>query len=210
MKSVKKKADSPTVGCTDLKAYLKSSGYIDSNHPAVAKKAADLANGLKNDIEIAEACFYFVKDSIKHSWDYRLNPVTCKASDVLLYGTGYCYSKSHLLAALLRANGIPSGLCYQRLVLDKDISDSHFSLHGLNAVYLKKYGWYSIDARGNKPGVDAGFCPPVPKLAFKILYAGEMNLDGILTEPLPSVIKVLTKNKTIEQVYENLPDIEQV
>ena len=96
MKSAKKKADSPTVGCTDLEAYLKSSEYIDFNHPAVLKKAADLANGLKNDIEIAEACFYFVRDSIKHSWDYRLNPVTCKASDVLLWGTGHCYSKSHL------------------------------------------------------------------------------------------------------------------
>jgi len=38
-----------------------------------------------------------------------MNPVTCKASDVLIYGTGYCYAKSHLLAALLRANAIPAG-----------------------------------------------------------------------------------------------------
>ncbi len=208
MKSAGKKEDSPTGGCAGLEAYLKSSEYIDFNHPAVLKKAADLANGLKNDIEIAEACFYFVRDSIKHSWDYRLNPVTCKASDVLIYGTGYCYSKSHLLAALLRANGIPSGLCYQRLILDINISNSRFCLHGLNAVYLKKYGWYRIDARGNKPGVDADFCPPAEKLAFPIPYACERNLDGILAEPLPSVIKALTQNKTIEDVYENLPDIE--
>ncbi len=210
MKPAENQADNLTMGCSCTESYLQPSAYIDFNHSAVVEKASYLANGLKNDIEIAEACFYFVRDSIKHSWDYRLNPVTCKASDVLLYGTGYCYSKSHLLAALLRANGIPSGLCYQRLVLDINISNSRFCLHGLNAVYLNKYGWYSIDARGNKPGVDAGFCPPVPKLAFKILYAGEMNLDGILTEPLPSVIKVLTKNKTIEQVYENLPDAQEV
>ncbi len=51
MKSAKKKADSPTVGCADLEAYLKSSEYIDFNHPAVLKKAADLANRLKNDID---------------------------------------------------------------------------------------------------------------------------------------------------------------
>ncbi len=210
MKSAENQADNLTVGCAGMEVYLKSSVYIDFNHHAVAKKAADLANGLKNDIEIAEACFYFVRDSIKHSWDYRLNPVTCKASDVLLYGTGYCYSKAHLLAALLRANSIPAGLCYQRLVLDINISDSCFSLHGLNAVYLKKYGWYRIDARGNKPGVNASFCPPVEKLVFPILYAGERNLNGILAEPLPSVIKALTQNKTIEQVYGNLPDTEEV
>lgn len=195
------------MGCADTESYLQPSAYVDFNHPAVVEKASCLANELKNDIEIAEACFEFVRDEIKHSWDYMLGPVTCKASDVLLYGTGYCYSKSHLLAALLRANGIPAGLCYQRLVLDK-FSDSHFSLHGLNAVYLKKYGWYRINARGNKQGIDAGFCPPVEKLAFPITYAGERNLDLIFVEPLPSVIKVLTQNKTIEQVYENLPDEE--
>lgn len=26
------------------------------------------------------------------------NPVTCRASEVLVHGTGYCYAKSHLLA----------------------------------------------------------------------------------------------------------------
>lgn len=34
------------------------------------------------------------------------------ASDVLKHRTGYCYSKNHLLAALLRVNKIPTGLCY--------------------------------------------------------------------------------------------------
>jgi len=39
--------------------------------------------------------------------------VTCSASEVLREGTGICFAKSHLLAALLRAVGIPAGLCYQ-------------------------------------------------------------------------------------------------
>ena len=53
----------------------------------------------------ARACFEFVRDQIKHSRDYEMDPTTWKASDVLLHGTGYCYAKSHLLAAMLRANG---------------------------------------------------------------------------------------------------------
>ena len=44
---------------------------------------------------------------------------------------GICYAKSHLLAAILRANLFPTGFCYQRLVLD-DKTDSRFVLHGLN------------------------------------------------------------------------------
>ncbi|MDT4291701.1 NAD(P)H-dependent oxidoreductase [Methylomonas sp. MO1] len=187
-----------------MKAYLGSSLYIDSQHPAILAQAAKLAEGCAGEEEIAKRCFEFVRDQIKHSWDYQLNPLTCKASEVLIHGTGYCYAKSHLLAALLRANGIPAGLCYQRLTIDGE--QPPYCLHGLNAVYLQQYGWYRIDARGNKPGVEADFCPPLEKLAFPIVNPLEQDLPGILPEPLPAVVKALTENPTVEQVYDNLPD----
>lgn len=186
--------------------YLENSEYIDWKHPSIMQRASELTEGCTLDEEVAKRCFEFVRDSIKHSWDYKLNPVTCRATEVLLHGTGYCFAKSHLLAALLRANGIPTGLCYQRLSIETE--GSRLCLHGLNIVYLKQYGWYRIDARGNKPGVAADFCPPVEKLAFPIVNVGESNLPEIWPEPLPSVIKVLSENTTIEQVYKNLPDVE--
>lgn len=95
--------------------YLAPSKYIDFDHQLVSEKAAALANGAATEMAIAKRCFEFVRDEIKHSWDFKQDPVTCRASDVLLHGTGYCYAKSHLLAALLRACQIPAGLCYQRL-----------------------------------------------------------------------------------------------
>ncbi|WP_267195284.1 transglutaminase-like domain-containing protein [Arcobacter nitrofigilis] len=166
-----------------------------------------MAKGLSSDEEIAHKCFTFVRDEIKHSSDFKLNPVTCKASDVLKYATGYCYAKSHLLAALLRANKIPTGLCYQRLT----ITDTPpFCLHGLNAVYLKKYGWYRIDARGNKEGVSAQFCPPLEKLAFPIVTLGEVDFPEIYSEPLPIIIKSLTNGKDYQDVANNLPDLEVI
>lgn len=191
-----------------MKHYLDSSEYIDWNHPLVLAKAAELAEGGLSDDVIAKRCFEFVRDSIKHSWDYRMNPVTCKASDVLIHGTGYCYAKSHLLAALLRANALPAGLCYQRLTVEMD--GPPYCLHGLNAVYLKQHGWYRIDARGNKPGVAAEFSPPTEKLAFPIVDELERDFPEILTEPFPLVVNALTWNKTVEQVFENLPDIEMM
>lgn len=189
-----------------MKPYLDSSLYIDSQHPAIVAQAAKLADGCADEEEIAKRCFEFVRDEIKHSWDYRLNPVTCKASEVLIHGTGYCYAKSHLLAALLRANGIPAGLCYQRLTIDGD--QPPYCLHGLNAVYLQQYGWYRIDARGNKPGVNADFCPPLEKLAFPLVNALEQDIPDILAEPLLAVVKTLTENQTVEQVYNNLSDVD--
>ncbi|HET9149191.1 MAG TPA: transglutaminase family protein, partial [Alphaproteobacteria bacterium] len=113
-------------------AFFASSDYIDWNHPLVIAKARTLAGDSSSDEEIARRCFTFVRDRIKHSWDHRTGPVTCKASEVLIHGTGYCYAKSHLLAALLRANGIPAGLCYQRLLIEPDAPGGvACCLHGL-------------------------------------------------------------------------------
>jgi transglutaminase-like putative cysteine protease len=189
-----------------MNPYLASSQHIDWHHRDVARKAADLAEGCSSEAAVAKSCFEFVRDSIKHSWDFKLNPVTCRASDVLRHGTGYCYAKSHLLAALLRANGIPAGLCYQRLALGAN--GAPFCLHGLNAVYLQQYGWYRIDPRGNKAGVDAVFSPPVERLAFPSLAKGEKLLPEIWPEPMPMVVAALTCYATVQQVAENLPDIE--
>lgn len=191
-----------------MEHYLGSSEYIDRDHPLVATKAAELADGAISDEAVVRRCFEFVRDSIQHSWDSRKNPVTCKASEVLIHGTGYCYAKSHLLAALLRANSIPAGLCYQRLAVGAE--GPPFCLHGLNAVHLKQYGWYRIDARGNKPGVAAEFSPPTERLAFPIIAASEMDFPEIWAEPLSLVVNALTLNKTVEQVFENLPDIEVI
>lgn len=185
--------------------YLAPSKYIDFDHPRVAEKAAALASGAVTALTIAKRCFEFVRDGIRHSRDFNLNPVTCRASDVLLHGTGYCYAKSHLLAALLRANRIPAGLCYQRLSVGD--SGPPYCLHGLNAVFLEDHGWYRIDPRGNKPGISADFCPPRVVLAFPIREENERDLPEIWAEPLPLVVSVLESSRDVSQVYANLPDI---
>lgn len=189
----------------DLQVYLNSSDYIDCHDERIITKARALAMGLNKKVDIAKACFEFVRDKIKHSWDYQLNPVTCKASDVLKHGTGFCYAKSHLLAALLRANGIPAALCYQRLTIG---DQPPFCLHGLNAIYLEEFGWYRVDARGNKEGVDAEFCPPQEKLAFCTVTKGEADLAGIYAEPLENVVEVLSRYDFFEDVANNLPDLD--
>lgn len=191
-----------------MKEYLAESKFIDFKHALVLKKAKQLSQDSQDPLSLTKACFEFVRDEIKHSWDYQLNPVTCTASEVLKSGTGYCYAKSHLLAALLRANGIAAGLCYQRLTIESD--QPPFCLHGLNAVFLEDYGWYRLDARGNKEGVDAQFTPPLEQLAFSIMTEGEMDLPEIWPEPLPQIIDVLERANTFQEVAENLPDIEVI
>ncbi len=190
----------------ELVPYLAASAVIDFHHPLVAAKADALAAGATSDAAVAEACFLFVRDAIRHSADWRQNPVTCAASHVLRHGTGYCYAKAHLLAALLRARGIPAGLCYQRLRLDPAGAPGRFCLHGLVAVHLRGIGWYRADPRGNKPGLDARFTPPVERLAFAVTAPGEADLPGVHAAPLPEVVAALGRHDTWDALLADLPD----
>lgn len=189
---------------SDLKSYCKASSIIDCQHPEIIALARKLAKNQSSEHFIAKLCFEWIRDNIKHSLDYKLNPVTCIASDVLKYKTGYCYAKAHLLAALLRANKIPTGLCYQRLSIDDN--GAPYCLHGLNAVYLQDFGWYRIDPRGNKENVDAQFNPPHEQLAFKTVDKLEKDFSEIWSEPLPIVVETLQNNQSYHDVYLNLPD----
>ncbi len=187
------------------KAFLHACDIIDWQHETILKQAQLLAHKKNGQSAIAKACFEFVRDKIKHSSDFQLDPVTCKASDVLQHKTGYCYAKSHLLAALLRANQIPAGLCYQRLSIDG--KNPPFCLHGLNAVYLQHTGWYKVDARGNKKGINAQFNPPKEQLAFPITLEGEFDLPRIYAKPLAEITHVLNTSADYRDVLQNLPDI---
>ena len=112
------------------------------------------------------------------------------------------------MAALLRANGIPAGLCYQRLLVDP--GGSLFCLHGLNAVYLKSSGWYRVDPRGNKLGLESACTPPRERLPFSVQSEGEMDVSGIFAAPLREVVAVLESYGTFDQVAEHLPDLSEI
>jgi transglutaminase-like putative cysteine protease len=188
-----------------MEEYLQVTEVIDWQHPEIIKCAKKITSGHKNQAAIAKACFEWVRDNIFHSFDFQMNPVTCRASDVLQHKTGYCFAKSHLLAALLRANQIPAGFCYQRLSIDD--RGALYSLHGFNAIYLPEIGWYRVDARGNKEGVNAQFTPPLEKLAYKTQLPEEADFQLIFAAPLQIIVEALQAQTTWDDMLHNLPDI---
>lgn len=189
-----------------MEKYLEETELVNFKDENVRKKAQELAKDLTTDKEIAKACFLFVRDEIRHTGDYKDSiRTTIKASEVLEHKTGWCYSKSILLAALLRANGIPAGFGYQRLSCS-EYKKGVYCLHGLNYVYLKEYGWYRVDSRGNKEGVDAQFTPPKEQLAFEV-QEHEFDIDKNFTEPIPEILDALRNNKCYEEMVGNFPDM---
>jgi transglutaminase-like putative cysteine protease len=183
------------------RAWLAASTVIDFGDRQVRQQAQALAQGAAERVEVAQRCFLFVRDAIAHSFDIGRGPVTCSASEVLRHGHGICYAQSHLLAALLRANGIPAGFDYQRLADD----EGGFCLHGFTTLHLPQYGWYRVDARGNTNGIDARFCPPQERLAFTTASRGEVDYGLNLAEPLPCVVRALQCASDIDALRRSLP-----
>jgi transglutaminase-like putative cysteine protease len=191
----------------DFSDYLATSEVIDydnQNIQAVAERLSKMAN---NKIDLVEIVFEYVRDNISHSFDINSKVVTCEASRVLKYQEGICYAKSHLLSAILRFLNIPTGFCYQKLVLD-DANESLMTLHGLNAIYLESLDkWIRVDARGNKVGVNAEFNTEREVLAFPIRAEyQEIDFPTVYSKPNLNVVAALRKSKTREELISNLPD----
>ena len=173
--------------------FLQSTAIIDSGDASIVDVASQIAGDEAEDEEVARRCYLWVRDQVRHSSDHHVPVVTCAASEVLKHRAGFCYAKSHLLVALLRARGIPAALCYQRLSLDGD--GSAYCLHGLVAVFLKRHGWYRVDPRGERPGVTTDFCPPVERLAFTPKLPGELDIADRFADALPCVVAALQRLK---------------
>ena len=188
-----------------MEQFLNHDAIVDWKHPQVLALAKKLG-GSDGTVAVAVRCFAWVRDEVGHSADQGDDVVTCAASDVLQHRTGLCYAKSHLLAALLRANGIPAGFCYQRLSMHD--SGPPYCLHGLNAVFLPEIGWYRADARGNRSGLSTEFTPPAEVLAFQPRVAGEATFKTIWPEPLPVVVAALQEASTMTELLSDLPDWE--
>ncbi len=184
--------------------YLQPTKTVDWQHQTIIELSDQLAQKQCNRVEYIKICFEWVRDSIYHSSDHVMNPITIKASDVLKFKTGLCYAKSNLLVALLRAKNIPAGLCYQRVYAAENL----FYLHGLTAVYLDDIGWFRMDARGNKQGFDAQFTPPIEKLPYKPLHPGEMIFPEIWPDTPIYIQEHLARFHDIKDLQQDYPDIE--
>jgi transglutaminase-like putative cysteine protease len=185
-------------------SYLTADVTIDHEHPLVRQTVERLRVGATDAYSYALAAYEFVRDTIPHSVDSGDPRVTWRASDVLATRNGICHSKSHALAALLRAAGIPTALCYQGFV---DGSGDPDVLHGLIAVRLPgRNRWDRQDPRGNKPGVDAQFSLDGERLAWPIgPKSNGMDYPVLYAAPHPAVLYALRTAEDRAHLWRMLP-----
>lgn len=168
--------------------YLRANDWVESDHPDVVRFGSELRAANADDVDLARASFEWVRDEVAHSYDVQDPRVTLSATDVLRERVGLCYAKSVLYAALLRSQGVPAALSYQRL----RSSNGGFVLHGLVSVHLDG-AWHRQDPRGNKPGVDAQFSIGTESLVYRVdATVGERDYRTLYDAPAPEVVAALT------------------
>lgn len=189
-----------------IEEYLKEDDVIDYSNDIIAQLANSLFQKADSEIEYIKAAYEYVRDNISHSADINRDIITCTASEVLRAEHGICFAKSHLLAALLRCKSIPTGFCYQKLILDDETAPV-LIYHGLNGVYIKEYKkWIRLDARGNKEGVNAQFSIDKEQLAFPIcLEKGEEDGFTVYPNPDMKILEKLREHKTRTELWNDLP-----
>ncbi|AGK99618.1 transglutaminase domain-containing protein [Clostridium pasteurianum] len=189
----------------DLKIFLQENKYIDFSSQIIQSKSHELFRNINSNTEKAKIAFEYVRDEIPHSFDIQARIITAKASDVLKYKTGICHAKANLLAALLRTQSIPTGMCFQHITLAADDSMG-YCVHCFNAIFIDNK-WIKVDARGNTNGKNAQFSLEKPLLAFQNRKQyDEYFWNGIYANPHEDTMTMLEGAATIQDIIEHIPD----
>lgn len=189
----------------NIDAFTQESYYIDFSSANIVLKRKEIFNGITDDTQKAKIAYEFVRDKIPHTFDISTDIVTAKASDVLENKTGICHAKANLLAALLRAEGIRVGFCFQHITLAEDDSLG-YCVHCYNAIYLQGK-WSKVDATGNTKGKNAQFSLIKPMLAYSNRpQYDEYFWPGIYANPHMDTMAMLEKSKSMQDILDNIPD----
>lgn len=189
-----------------MERFLCSSHYVDFPAENIQACIRDLFPKGMEPVEKIRTAYHFVRDDITHAFDAHAKVVPVTASEVLYHRTGICHAKANLMAALLRSQGIPTGFCFQRITYMAEDESYGYCTHAFSAVYLDGR-WLRLDARGNKPGIDARFSLGEPVLAYPPRPAFEEYLyPGIYAAPQPVTMRKLERSSRNRELFYGFPD----
>lgn len=128
----------------NLDVYLQPAQFVNSDAPEIVDFARQAVGQAGSQIDRAVKLYYAVRDSIRYTpYVIVLEPERFKATWPLKEKKGFCIHKSVLLAAVARAQGIPSRLGFadvrNHLATERLIQlmrTDEFIYHGYTELYL--------------------------------------------------------------------------
>ena len=141
-------------------AWLASTYYIDSDSPEVAAFAAGALGDLElrsaSDAEVAVRLFHAVRDGLRYDpYGMDRRPEAFRASHVAGLDTAWCVTKSVLLSAAARHQGIPARLGFADVrnhlsseKLLEQMGTDLFIWHGYSELLLEGR-WFKLSSAFN-------------------------------------------------------------
>jgi transglutaminase-like putative cysteine protease len=180
--------------------FLAPAEYVDSDHPTIKARAAELCRGADSEAAKARAIYYFVREIFYHAADFA-DLDTYRASHVLAAGYGYCGAKASLFAALCRAAGLPARLLFA------DVSN-HIATPETRARFgTNLYAWHGynevrIGGRWLKvsPTFNASMCAKIGVAALE--FTGKA--DAIL-QPFDQVGREFMRYEKFHGTFHDVP-----
>ena len=149
---------------------LRSTFFLDYEHPGVAQFVRDNTQGADSPTERASRLFVAVRDQVTYDpYQVQLSPEALTASATVARRAGFCVPKAILYAACLRAVGIPARLGFVDVTnhlatsrLLELLKTDVFAFHGYVEIHLGEHVWKA------SPAFHAALCRKfrVPPLEF--------------------------------------------
>ena len=127
-----------------IRRYLEPSDLVQSDNPAIVKKARAITEGSADSWEAAVRLSRWVAENI----DYAI-PGGGSASGALKTRAGECGAHSMLVAAFCRSVGIPARVVWGCMYIPN--FGGAFGQHGWNEIYMgEAVGWVPVDSTAHE------------------------------------------------------------
>lgn len=191
-----------TVMDQDLELYLKPTYFLDCDSKTMIDYVNSILDGTESsDIEKAIKLFYAVRDDIVYDlFGFEIMSRYMKASYILTKGSGYCVSKSIVLATAARIAGIPSRLGFADVVnhlnpgkLHELLQTDIFAFHGFAELYLEGKWVKATPSFDYKLCINSGYFVP--------------EFDGRHDTTYPAFDKAGNRHMEYISYYGSYPDL---
>ena len=166
----------PVTGGPVAAEHLAETVNLPSQHPEIAQLAAEVLDGLEDDLSKARALTRFVHQFL----DYRPGTAPQGVLSLLVDRRGDCTEFADLLTTLARNAGLPSRTIFGLAYSDRE--NPAFAYHAWNELFVDG-GWIAMDPTWGQDRVDATHIPlPADDTAALRLLTGSVDLAFTVLE----------------------------
>lgn len=166
----------------EVREWLKPSRFVQSDDPAIVGRAGPAK---RDDVLETIQAVNILQNTIISKTQGQLTELSSVSA---LTKRGSCTSNANLMAALLRANGVPA-----RLLSGYPVWSGPLQTHYIVEAFIPEYGWYPVESTLNAAGWPCSEMPIVSIVSRENEELGGRRLSGAAGVPYLSLTETSGK-----------------